>query len=479
MGVPDAFDAIYSVSDLHLGGAPGFQIFAEGERLAKTLDRLPRDGAEVALVLNGDLVDFLAEPGAVACDPWGCLGKLARIEADPAFRPVFDALARFVRRPGTTLVVTLGNHDVELAFPECRAWLARRLAGDDPAARGRLVFALDGAGWLGRVGGRFAYFVHGNDEDDWNVIDHEGVRRLSAAKLRGARGELPKTNAGTQLVVDVMNPIKERHPFVDVLKPETVPVALVLLALDPGAAKRAPAAVGTWLQKVGTSALRAVGLLSEDGAPPEELTPELATRALLGAAPRAAPRGADPGRSLLDRTEARFQAGERTLSGPRPPGTDAPTEALGSGPLGLPSLRELLARYLSGDRTFDPSAPDEPVRRLDPLVSGGVDVVVAGHTHLRRALRRPSGAGAYLNSGTWAKLLRVAPELLASDEAFAPLRAALASSEASALDPWLTPEPTVAVVERAGGAVTAAICDAGPDGALTDVVRLELGKEAT
>ncbi|MBZ0121537.1 MAG: metallophosphatase, partial [Sandaracinaceae bacterium] len=81
----DAYDEIYSVSDLHLGGEGGeAQIFDSGSLLADTI-RLVADragaGKRVALVLNGDIVDFLAEPGARYFDAVGAPAKLARIAA--------------------------------------------------------------------------------------------------------------------------------------------------------------------------------------------------------------------------------------------------------------------------------------------------------------------------------------------------------------------------------------------------------------
>ena len=83
------FDALYVISDLHLGGKEGFQIFRQPARLAGFIswlaggaapdtrgdapsilgDETPSDvqrerpslDQNVALVLNGDVVDFLAE----------------------------------------------------------------------------------------------------------------------------------------------------------------------------------------------------------------------------------------------------------------------------------------------------------------------------------------------------------------------------------------------------------------------------------
>ena len=64
--LPD-FDDLYVVSDLHMGGLPGFQILRETARLAGFIRRLATQTPErrLALVLNGDVIDTLAEDDTV------------------------------------------------------------------------------------------------------------------------------------------------------------------------------------------------------------------------------------------------------------------------------------------------------------------------------------------------------------------------------------------------------------------------------
>src|SRR5690349_11818822 len=57
--------SLFVISDLHLGGAEGFQMCSPAgrDRLAAFIDhvgRCTKDG-DVHLVINGDVVDFLAE----------------------------------------------------------------------------------------------------------------------------------------------------------------------------------------------------------------------------------------------------------------------------------------------------------------------------------------------------------------------------------------------------------------------------------
>src|SRR5215467_6321369 len=114
---PQRFDELYVVSDIHMGGKPGAQIFNRGPRLAAFIDQVAaeRQGGDVALVLNGDIVDSLAEPditGYVALDGDAAVSMMERIATDPAFAPVWDALAAFVKRDRRHLVLIVGNHDI-------------------------------------------------------------------------------------------------------------------------------------------------------------------------------------------------------------------------------------------------------------------------------------------------------------------------------------------------------------------------------
>ena len=147
MGIVPEFDELYVISDVHMGGAKGFQIFGSTNELAAFIDWIrDRPAAKIALVINGDTVDFLAENGSKYFDPHGANEKLDRIVRDDSFKPVFDALTQFVAKANRHLAFTLGNHDIELALPHVRAHFLELLAGTDDAAQGRITLAFDGAG---------------------------------------------------------------------------------------------------------------------------------------------------------------------------------------------------------------------------------------------------------------------------------------------------------------------------------------------
>jgi hypothetical protein len=455
----DQLDQLHAVSDLHLGGATGRQIFNQGPLLAATIDKLRvrAPDARVGLVLNGDIVDFLAAPGATYFDPFGAVAKLAAILADGAFSPVFEALARFVHTPRRTLVLALGNHDVELSLPDVQDRLLQTLCGDSLEARARVRVAMDGGGYACSVGARRVLCVHGNEVDPWNVVDQSALSQVIQS-LRQARS-VPAwdPNAGTRLVIDVMNTIKRDFPMVDLLKPETKPVCAVLLALDPsslGALKRfAPIVAKLGAQEVRSS------FLGEEAAAPSE---EAALAALLHrdkAPDAAAPSPRKKSSQLLADTEGLFRAGKSAVDLSPAGETLGFRELIMDAVMGRdPSkdLRESLQGWLAGDKTFAIGTEDDVFRKLDDRVGPSVDFVVAGHTHLARALRRKRGPGFYFNSGTWVRLIRLSSAMLEDDAAFAPVYQAFRGQTLDALD--LVPglvfrNPTMVSIEVDGDSV--------------------------
>ncbi len=447
----DTFHALHVVSDLHLGGQSGFQIFDQGETLAGFIESLiqPSAGETVALVLNGDVVDFLAEEKARYLDPEGALGKFERILGDSAFAPVWGALRKYTATPGRTLVVAMGNHDVELALPPVRARLIEALCGDSLEARGRLRLVMDGSGYAARVGRARVLCVHGNEVDGWNWIDHEALRRLIRAMNMSAPLPEWKPNAGTRLVVDVMNDVKKRHPLVDLLKPEGAPIPAVLLALEPSLFQRLEDLFPVAARKAADAMRRPPGLLSSSGAFPAELEGEgarpsmplaretwLSEEELLTRSRQAL----DMGRTALDFVESP-QAENRL-------GMMSIVRDLVFEKDPRESLRKSLRDWLQGDLTF---------HQLDAHVGEDIDFLIAGHTHLERALKRERGEGYYFNTGTWARLISLTPDKVNDATTFERVYAAFAEGRMAALDGFpdlILRRPTVvSITQRKEGTV--------------------------
>lgn len=418
-------DVLHVISDIHMGGEDGFQILRETGRLEQYVRRLAveQPQADVALVLNGDVFDTLAErhgDGYVAVA--SAQAVLARIMQDAAFAPVWDALAQFAQTARRTLVFVIGNHDIEIALPAVQWLVVQRLTGGDVASRARVVFSTTGAGYACRVGDARVYCIHGNEVDAWNFNRYEDLarlgRRLNAAKeFDGAQWA---ANAGTQLVRDVMNEVKSSYPWIDLLKPETSAAIGTLLAIEPKLARKIAGLGGV------------AGALAAGEAQKDE---RLSLESFAGMAPRNPIGRPDSWIGPHARASASSETlvrdmlleAERSLSEGAPASPDA---TLGLGQLlvdrltgwmrGIDkpeALRRALLDWLRGDRTFELDERDDTCRDAMDSVGFGVDIVVTGHTHLARALALDDGR-LYLNSGTWIRLMQFTPAMLADEASF-------------------------------------------------------------
>ncbi len=435
------FDELHIISDLHLGGEPGFQIFNCADELVALVDQLKGRAAkkQIGLVINGDIVDFLAESPAKYFDGSGAIKKLDRIFGDENFKPVFDALRAFLATRNRYLIVILGNHDIELALPWVREHFVEFITGGDVAVRGRLSLVMDGVGWVAQVAGQRVLCLHGNEVDTWNLVDFEAIRRIGRDHLQGREAEEFVPNAGTQLVIDVMNGIKRRYPFVDLLKPEKDGVVPVLAALDQSSWKRLRKITGV-VGRLGWDKVRSLtGFLSTDSAEDSEwpgfrekddgdrsdLFDELIHETFES--------------SVSDEEKRRWsllvEAGRSVREGKDPlhahdAGDDEKLGVAGAmwdwftAKKPHQVLREALEK-LWKDPSFDMDHEDDTFRRIDKHVGHDFEFVVTGHTHLARSIPRKEGRGHYFNTGTWASLIRLEPAMLKSDKAFEPVFEAL------------------------------------------------------
>ena len=426
------FDELYSVSDLHMGGLEKrSQIFDSGTELEKLINHLRAKLGQIALVINGDMVDFLAEPNATGFDPKGAPAKLERIARDDAFSPVWKALGRFVRTKGKRLVITLGNHDLELGLPWVRSALVDLIAADDDAARGRIQLAFDGSGFRCQVGSSTVLCMHGNEVDDWNLADYETIRRAGRDIQQGRSVESWMPNAGTHLVIEVMNDIKKGYPFVDLLKPELEAVIPVLLALAPDMHQKILGAFLVLKRLAADKVRHSFGFLSGDveaqavridrSPAPRQTRLRMNHDALMAAAEEQLTRGVDPLALVADELRAE-KLGIAGAAWSWATGGDTRS-----------TLRKALSD-LQNDRSFEWSLEDDTFRQVDELVAPDVDFVLTGHTHLERALPRRRQRGYYLNTGTWVRLIQLRPQVLADQSEFNKVYGALAAGTMQALD---------------------------------------------
>ena len=387
---------MFVVSDLHLGGEPGkdgrigFQICPPSTQalMARFFSRLPAPSADgdVRLVLAGDIVDFLAEREfqAFTSGDRDASVKLEQIMKRTA--GIWDALASFVKRGGA-LTLLLGNHDIELSLPQPRRTLLSRLG------EGRVGFIYDNEAFsIGSL-----IIEHGNRFDGWNAVPHGALRRARSRLSRGLdAGDFPAM-PGSRLVVDVMNRIKSDYSFVDLLKPEDAGVLPILAGLGAAGIRE------TWQLMKRYRQSQSVDYDEEQEPKDETYIADIPSEeeALYGLAQDIAAGGDATQVSGID------------LSGIRDQVSSAVRQLRRSG-----LKKAFQADIVKKLHRLAFLIAEENGVYLNPAKAfkkRGFKVVVFGHTHLVK--RVPLGDGAfYLNSGTWADLIR-APKAIWDEDA--------------------------------------------------------------
>lgn len=361
--------------------------------------------------------------------------------------------------PKRHLIFVIGNHDIELSLPVVEDSIRRRLTGNNGDAWSRISFASHGGGFACQVGHARVFCSHGNELDPWNWVDYSALGQLANA-INAGRTINPaqwKPNAGTRLVVDAMNQIKRRFPFVDLLKPEVAAVTSVLMTLDRELLKSVDLSDAIPILRDKRQGSRAtsellgayaaqIHSLGSTKDSPEELASELLGSSLGQAVDsRWKSQNMSEDEFLLDAEGADGGVDVDNLA------TDNGLETLGAwdmvaGWVGLvprqEGLRRALKDWLEADQTFAISDPeDELFRRMKDRVADTVDFVVTGHTHQPRAMSYDGGCH-YYNCGTWIRRLRLTPQILDNEKAFEKeLWPVLLAGRMNALDTATIPGP--------------------------------------
>jgi hypothetical protein len=146
------------LSDTHIGGTAGSDIFQSAAELTALLEDLNRHQGPVELVLAGDFLDLLRMEDAV-----GTRDQVAATIGRPEYRELFAALRSFAGGPGHRVVYLVGNHDAEVWWnPRVRRSLQEAGLVD--------VFALSYAAGFGSRPGQLVYCEHGNQFDPANTL---------------------------------------------------------------------------------------------------------------------------------------------------------------------------------------------------------------------------------------------------------------------------------------------------------------------
>ncbi len=458
---------LYVISDLHLGGepgpndSPGFRMLTTfgQKRLSQFVSwvgKQPSSECRVNLVINGDFVDFLAEKEFAAFtmgDEAACMKLTNVMRRTAAF---WDNLRAAVSA-GLRLTILLGNHDIELSLPGPRRLLHEYLGF------GGVDFVYDNQAFVAGP----VLIEHGNRYDNWNAVRHDQLREVRSSLSR--REQPPEFTAppGSQLVQQIMNPLKTRFPFIDLLKPEDAGAVPMLAALDPSSMRAIP--------KLALLARQSAGVRFDDNGRPTDPSniaedPETKKeRELLQLSANIAAGGDAQLVSVAGRIGDLW---ERLRDAASQTAKEAEFDLL---------YKAIRAHVEAHRQNFDVNRENETyLRAARAAVRRGFRVVVFGHTH---AVKRVSlgGDSIYLNTGTWADLMRFPEAVLSGkeEEARAQLRRFCDDLEANRVERYREQVPTFARIEIDGQTVRSADvylfnppdqATAVPNGPLTSMV---------
>jgi UDP-2,3-diacylglucosamine pyrophosphatase LpxH len=393
------------ISDLHLGGAiPA--MMSHAMELAAFINDLPLrlQGEEaLELVIAGDFIDFLAialnnQHEAWTDSPGRAVDKL-NLAMHGQDAPVYKALGGFVQS-GHRLTVMVGNHDLEMAIPAVQQAFCENVG----VSRHQIIFVDDGQAW--RVGN--ALVEHGNRYDGANLNDWQGLRATISA---WSRGEVPPNpldvSAGSQIVEQVVNPLKRRYPFIDILQPQGELLGYLLLAMEPAL-------------KYDFKKIRHLIGGAFDIARARRLGPPRAERNVAYVTSEDALLGKPLDTQNLDKLLGLdpFSLSEREVGARdwireflRNPGDNLANFLKNKQAIPadrLCQLQKVIAEMIDDNDSLNPAGEMEQYSRnaLRLCKGTGVEVVVMGHTHKPTQVGEPKKAS-YINTGTWVDYIGV------------------------------------------------------------------------
>lgn len=407
---------VFVISDLHLAGSErGF--FSAGKELEEFIQYVKGIPGAVDLVILGDALDYLQIKPYLSFNKTDVENKTEAIIKNNI--PFFKALQDLISATGKKILWAIGNHDVELVFPIARAKIQEKIFGTcDNTKHDELTWYLDGTHIDYQVAhGATIRLVHGNQGEGWNAVDYE------AAQAAADSGDSTQFTypVGSKLVADVLNPLVDQgFQHVHLLKPEAsvaLPLSLALWPEDTRAllAKAWPLPVKKkfedvkgWLaQTFGTASKPTFGATLEAPVPPP-VAGQVLAEALRAAITSSAMPIDDAlvsdisGWLVNDNVE---QALERYLR-PLEPGKTKKFEDSW--------IKNVFTSLFQGaahiaNSWADPWSIDQEDELTGPVQRSfsvnQVAVLIAGHTHLARAVSYNNGY--YINTGTWADLMRI------------------------------------------------------------------------
>jgi hypothetical protein len=211
-----------------------YQVMRHSAELGGTIEKIAASGdRSTMLVFAGNTFDLRTSRPESYWDADGAISKLQRIVTATAFGPILAALRAYLSRSSHSLALVLGDREAELALPHVGDWLLDALCGGDAGARSRIVTAFFGTGLRTRVGGRSVLCLHGHDVDPWNTLDYDALMKAARAVELGRPPSPPSPSGGASVLVDVLCPLRAKHPFLTLLQPADDKLLMACVAVEP------------------------------------------------------------------------------------------------------------------------------------------------------------------------------------------------------------------------------------------------------
>lgn len=356
------------VSDLHLSSeGQGRGLFGNDAGLEEFLLWVLAQTHDCVVVLNGDVLDFLFADSNPGLDSAKLEGETAAIIE--RHETVFTALGKVACSRSHSLVILSGNHDPELIFPCVRhkIEMALTVKGQRPHVR----WLVNGEALSLKIGNAQALVEHGDRLDAWNEIDRD---LLSSAASLGSRGLLAYHEyvppLGSRLVTDHLRQLRKEFPWVELLKPEREAILPLLRYLAS-------------LNKLAKHA----GAL------------ELYMRAETKSKLTKLRRKLDPATRFRKEDVDELSIGGRIKR-------MAESIFESRGELKRAELIRELQQASKHDTFYKEDVADGDYGGdLEFLLRNGSNLLIHGHTHSAKAYKVDDGL--YLNSGTWARLIKL------------------------------------------------------------------------
>jgi len=229
------------------------------------------------------------------------------------------------------------------------------------------------------------------------MVNHGELRQVRSQLSRSETPSAFAAQPGSELVARVMNPVKKKFSFVDLLKPETGGVLPILAVLDPGLWHE----VGPAMRQRVTAWCR--GRFTKEGLPErtDYIAASFPDKVIT-----------TKSQELPENLRAGLDAADATLDNSLTRGAQVSlTKDIAVAGL----LKAFRSWRRKADITFSVEHEDDEYLKPAHEHAKHFRVVVFGHTHLPKRIDLGGGA-LYLNTGTWADVMRIPAAVYEGDE---------------------------------------------------------------